>query len=212
MFFMLRRLHHMTSFFTEILQVGTFLAEVAPHTFLLHQKSTSWHFSHWVHATWLPFLLPNHVARGQGYCLKRNPMCVFALQQGSHMEAPKHIWPPMTQLQHFIPFYSEIFQTCGIHSSFNLPWQHSLMHFIQMIWVFGAPNGLCLSITESKHIRAIKKPYQQSNCYQALGQMLLINQCEDKIVASQVDFQMHGMLKGACLSHSLELVHKLGES
>ena len=56
------------------------------------------------------------------------------------------------------PQYHEVFCTCGACSSFNLPCQHSLMHFIQMIWAFGAPNGLCLSITESKHIKAVKNP------------------------------------------------------
>ena len=108
--------------------------------------------------------------------------------------------------------YREIFQTCGIRSSFNLPRQHSLMHFIQMIWVFGTPNGLCSSITESKHIKMVKKPYQRSSCYEALGQILLINQRVDKLAASRVDFQRRGMLKGTCLLHVLRLVCKLGES
>lgn len=104
--------------------------------------------------------------------------------------------------------YREIFQTCGVRSSFNLPRQHSLMHFIQMIRAFGAPNGLCSSITESKHIKAVKKPYRRSNRYQALGQMLLINQRLDKLAASRVDFQRRGMLKGTCLSHALRLAEK----
>ena len=108
--------------------------------------------------------------------------------------------------------YREIFQSCNIRTSFNLPWQHSLMHFIQMIRAFGAPNGLCSSITKSKHIKAVKKPYRWSSCYQALGQMLLINQCLDKLAASWVDFQRHSMLKGTCLSNVLQLVHKLGGS
>ena len=60
------------------------------------------------------------------------------------------------------------------------------MHFIQMIWAFSAPNGLCLSITESKHIKVGKKPYRRSSCYEALGQILLINQRVDKPAASQV--------------------------
>ena len=76
-----------------------------------------------------------------------------------------------------------------------------------MIQAFGAPNGLCLSITE-----AVKKPYRQSSHYQALGQMLLINQCLNKLTASWVNFQRHGMLKGTCLSNVLWLVCKLGGS
>ena len=80
--------------------------------------------------------------------------------------------------------YGEIFHTFGICSSFNLPCQHLLMHFVQMIRLFGAPNELCSSIMESKHIKAIKKPYQRSSHYEALGQMLLINQCLDKLTAA----------------------------
>lgn len=52
--------------------------------------------------------------------------------------------------------YHKIFCTCGVCSSFNLPHQHSLTHFIQMIWAFGAPNRLCSSIMELKHIKAVK--------------------------------------------------------
>ena len=68
------------------------------------------------------------------------------------------------------------------------------------------------SITESKHIKAVKKPYRQSGHYQALGHMLLINKHLHKLMASQVDFQRCGMLKGTCLSNVLWLVHKLGGS
>ena len=107
--------------------------------------------------------------------------------------------------------YQEIFLSSGVCWSFNLPWQHSLKHFIQMIQVFGTPNGLCSSIAESKHIKAIKKPYQQSSHYEALGQMLLINQHLDKLVAVWVDFQKHGMLEGTCLLHTLQLMSKLSE-
>ena len=67
--------------------------------------------------------------------------------------------------------------------------------------MFGAPNGLCSSITESKHIKAVKKPWRHSSQYQALGQMLLINQCMDKLAAARVDFVAHGMLGGHNLDH-----------
>ena len=108
-------------------------------------------------------------------------------------------------------WYQEIFNMCGICSSFNLPRQHSLTHFIQMIQAFGAPNGLCSSITKSKHIKAVKKPYRRSSHYEALGQMLLTNQHLDKLAAARVDFQRHRMLNGTCLSHTLWLVYQLSE-
>jgi len=50
--------------------------------------------------------------------------------------------------------HREIFHTSGICTDgFNLPRQHSLIHYVKLIRAFGAPNGLCSSITESKHIK-----------------------------------------------------------
>lgn len=104
--------------------------------------------------------------------------------------------------------YRTIFEECGIRvNGFNLPRQHSLMHYVQAIRLFGAPNGLCSSITESKHIKAVKKPWRRSNRFEALGQMLLTNQRLDKLAAARVDFQTRGMLQGTCLSAAL---HELG--
>ena len=100
--------------------------------------------------------------------------------------------------------HCKIFQECGVHASgFNLPWQHSLMHYHQPIREFGAPNGLCSSITKSKHTKAVKEPWQRSNCFNALGQMLLTNQQLDKLAAAQVDFVHHKMLDGTSLDWAL---------
>jgi len=77
---------------------------------------------------------------------------------------------------------------------YSLPCQHSLVHYTFLIQEFGAPNGLCSSITESKHIKAVKEPWQRSSHYEALGQMLVTNQCLDKLAAARVDFQARGML------------------
>lgn len=46
--------------------------------------------------------------------------------------------------------------TSGKHTIF-LSHQHSLVHYRPHITEFGAPNGLCSSITESRHITAVKK-------------------------------------------------------
>src|SRR6202046_1207172 len=81
--------------------------------------------------------------------------------------------------------YREIFRTTGVHSDgFNLPRQHSLTHYSKSICAFGAPNGLCSSITESKHIKAVKEPWRRSNHFEALSQMLLTNQHLDKLAAA----------------------------
>ncbi|KIK75247.1 hypothetical protein PAXRUDRAFT_83720, partial [Paxillus rubicundulus Ve08.2h10] len=92
--------------------------------------------------------------------------------------------------------YREVFKTTGMRFDFALPRQHSLCHYIHHIRSFGAPNGLCSSITESKHIKAVKELWQRSNHFEALGQMLLTNQCLDKLTAARVDFESHGMLQG----------------
>ncbi|EGN93388.1 hypothetical protein SERLA73DRAFT_126642 [Serpula lacrymans var. lacrymans S7.3] len=70
----------------------------------------------------------------------------------------------------------------------------TLGHYPLLICMFGSPNGLCSSITESRQITAVKEPWHRSSRYEALGQMLLVNQQLDKLAASCVDFTMRGML------------------
>lgn len=96
--------------------------------------------------------------------------------------------------------YREIFRSTGVISSFALPRQHAMKHYPALIRQYGAPNGLCSSITESKHIKAVKQPYRRTNRHNALGQMLVCNQRLDKLVAIRTDFKERGMLKGTCLS------------
>ncbi|KAG1760301.1 hypothetical protein EDD22DRAFT_980688 [Suillus occidentalis] len=99
--------------------------------------------------------------------------------------------------------YRKIFETTGTVPHFSLPRQHSMTHYADMIRLFGAPNGLCSSITESKHIKAVKEPWRWSNKHNALGQMLLTNQRLDKLAASRLDFAARGMLVGSVLSRAV---------
>ncbi|KAI0371908.1 hypothetical protein BV20DRAFT_1065308, partial [Pilatotrama ljubarskyi] len=96
--------------------------------------------------------------------------------------------------------YRKIFEDNVRPNGFSLPRQHSLEHFELHIRNFGAPYGLCSSITESKHIKAVKEPWRRSNRYEAIGQMLLTNQRLDKLAAARTDFEARGMLQGTCLS------------
>jgi len=105
--------------------------------------------------------------------------------------------------------YRTIFQTTGVRpDGFSLPQQHSVSHYYQLICMFGAPNGLCSSITESKHIKAVKEPWRRSSQYKALGQMLLTNQRLDKLAAARIDFSTRGMLKGTCMSDAIRRFSK----
>jgi hypothetical protein len=103
-------------------------------------------------------------------------------------------------LEHYDTYW-QIFQECGVRpDGFNLPRQHSHFHYFQLIRAFGAPNGLCSSITESKHIKAVKEPWRRSSRFNALGQMLLTNQRLDKLATARVDFTHRGMLQGTYLN------------
>jgi hypothetical protein len=94
--------------------------------------------------------------------------------------------------------YRRIFQTTGVRAEdgrgFSLPRQHSMVHYRQHIENFGAPNGLCSSITESKHIVAVKKPWRRSSRFHALSQMLETNLRLDKLHTLRVDFELRKML------------------
>ena len=89
----------------------------------------------------------------------------------------------------------EVFHKAGFRpDGFNLPWQHAMVHYICMIRMFGALTGLCSSITESRHITAVKKPWRRSNRYEALGQMLLTIQRLDKLTFAWVNFVNCGII------------------
>ncbi|KAL0957220.1 hypothetical protein HGRIS_001034 [Hohenbuehelia grisea] len=101
--------------------------------------------------------------------------------------------------------YREAFRTTGVRpKGFSLPRQHSLMHYRELIQEFGAPYGVCTSITESRHITAVKRPWRRSNRYNAIGQMLITNQRLDKLVALRASFISRGMLPA---SHDTPATH-----
>ncbi|KAF8170468.1 hypothetical protein K438DRAFT_1853988 [Mycena galopus ATCC 62051] len=68
--------------------------------------------------------------------------------------------------------HREIFRDTSRPDGFSLPRQHSITHYRPLIQSFGAPNGLCSSITESKHIKAVKRPYRRTSHNNALSQMV----------------------------------------
>ncbi|KIJ58527.1 hypothetical protein HYDPIDRAFT_51931, partial [Hydnomerulius pinastri MD-312] len=87
-----------------------------------------------------------------------------------------------------------IFETTGVRAGFSLPRQHAAKHYHEFIQLFGTPNGLCSSITESKHIKAVKEPWRRSSQFEALGQMLVTNQRLDKLAAARQHFASSGLL------------------
>jgi hypothetical protein len=100
--------------------------------------------------------------------------------------------------------YREFFVgTAGVSGdSVSLPRQHSLLHYLRSIYLFGSPNGLCSSITESKHIKAVKEPWRRSNRYNAIIQMLQTLCRLDKLVLARGAFTQLGMMDGTTASYT----------
>ncbi|KAI6006921.1 hypothetical protein EDD15DRAFT_2153545 [Pisolithus albus] len=98
--------------------------------------------------------------------------------------------------------YCKVFKDTGVRpEGFSLLRQHALVHYEALIRLFGAPNGLCMSITESKHITAVKKPWRRSSKHNALGQILQTNQRISQLAAAHADFEAWGMLPVSCLAY-----------
>jgi len=89
-----------------------------------------------------------------------------------------------------------VFEEVGVRpDGFCLPRQHALMRYVQCITLFGSPNGLCTSITESRHITAVKRPWRRSSKNNPLLQILLTTTRLSKLAAARVLFVQRGLLE-----------------
>ncbi|KAJ7737732.1 hypothetical protein B0H16DRAFT_1762218 [Mycena metata] len=102
--------------------------------------------------------------------------------------------------------YRQIFIDCGVRIDISLPRQHSLKHYIRSIRFFGSLNGLCSSITESKHIKAVKEPWRRSSRFNALSQMLRTLVRLDKLAALRVVLTLRGMMTGTTSSYTRQVL------
>ncbi|KAL7283046.1 hypothetical protein ACG7TL_002470 [Trametes sanguinea] len=106
-------------------------------------------------------------------------------------------------LEHFHGLRT-IFEDAGIRpDGFGLPRQHALVHYVQSIRMFGSPNGLCSSITESRHITAVKKPWRHSSRNNPLDQILRRLTRLSKLAAARVEFGRRNMLYGDVFTYAL---------
>jgi hypothetical protein len=93
--------------------------------------------------------------------------------------------------------------TAGVKGErISLPRQHSLVHYLRSIRLFGSPNGLCSSITESKHIKAVKEPWRRSSHHNALTQMLVIISRLEKLSSAFHVSGRRGMTEGTVSSYT----------
>ena len=111
-------------------------------------------------------------------------------------------------------FYSlrQIFIDTGVRKSISLPRQHAFVaHFYPLIKMFGSPNGLCSSITESKHIKAVKEPWRRSNHFRALAQMVKSIVRMEKMAAVRRSFNQQGLLSGTVLDDIRALTDNMSD-
>ena len=145
-----------------------------------------------------------------GYVPDQMVECIAALLDFSYLaRRPSHTsftLDAMSDVLHHFHTLRTIFEEVSVRpDGFSLPRQHALVHYVRSIKLFGSPNGLCSSITESKHINVVKRPWRASNRRAAIGQIIrTLTRCA-KIAATRIEFGRRGMLRGDVFSHALRM-------
>lgn len=119
--------------------------------------------------------------------------------------------PALTQFQGCVAKFHHLrnsFIALGVRSSISLPRQHALSHYRNSIRLFGSPNGICSSITESKHIKAVKEPWRRSSGFNALKQMLQTLERLSKLAALCQIFSENNMTAGTTSSYTASLIRR----
>ncbi|KAF9039731.1 hypothetical protein BJ165DRAFT_1416380 [Panaeolus papilionaceus] len=157
-------------------------------------------------------LMKVYIASITGYVPSKMVQCISAFLNAYYIVRRNSITSTdVARLKAYISQFHklrQIFIETGIRDTISLPRQHALTHYPFLIPFFGSPNGLCLSITESKHIAAVKEPWRRSSRFNALSQMLLILCRLNKMAYIRQRFASRGMLQGTAASHALDLVRQ----
>jgi len=127
--------------------------------------------------------------------------CYLVRRNAITSDTLREIENTLAQFHH----HREIFIQTGVRIDTSMPRQHALKHYPRAICLFGSPNGLCSSMTESKHIKAVKEPWRRSSRYKALLQMLLTNSRLDKMSFARRTFTERGMMSGSTSSYTAML-------
>ncbi|KAF8274535.1 hypothetical protein EI94DRAFT_1768740 [Lactarius quietus] len=132
--------------------------------------------------------------------------CYIAHWNAIDLPSLKHVWGYVQTYHDFcyLPNHNndlcDVFIEAGVHVDVAVPHQHALSHFYHTIHQFGSPNGLCSSITKSKHIPTTKDTWQRSSKNNAMGQMVRTIQWIDKMLLLHQHFKECGMLDGFTFS------------
>ena len=124
--------------------------------------------------------------------------CYLVRRNAITSDTLREIENTLAQFHH----HREIFIQTGVRKDISLPCQHALKHYPRGICLFGSPNSLCSSMTESKHIKAVKEPWRRSGRFNALSQMLRTNSRLDKMSYARMAFTERGMMTGSTSSYT----------
>ncbi|KAI0349050.1 hypothetical protein OH77DRAFT_1499678 [Trametes cingulata] len=143
-----------------------------------------------------------------GYVPDRMIQCIAALSDFCYLaRRSAHTMEDLRRMEALLTHFHNlrtIFEETEVRpDGFALPRQHALVHYVRSIQLFGSPNGLCSSITESKHIVAVKRPWRRSNRKEPLGQILRTLTRLGKLAAARVEFARRGMLRSNVYDHAL---------
>ncbi|KAG2070384.1 hypothetical protein BDR04DRAFT_1128492 [Suillus decipiens] len=107
--------------------------------------------------------------------------CHFKKWTGDDLKALMKVYIPA--IIDYVP--AQLVQCMSAFLDFcYLVWHSKIVHYLQLIQEFRAPNGLCSSITEFRHITATKCPWCCLSRFERL----------DKLAAAQAQLVAHGML------------------
>ncbi|EIW51114.1 uncharacterized protein TRAVEDRAFT_137916, partial [Trametes versicolor FP-101664 SS1] len=147
-----------------------------------------------------------------GYVPDKMIRCLDAFLEFAYLaRRPSHDTTSLDAMDAALARFCElrsIFVETGVRpNGFALPRQHALLHYTRMIKLFGSPNGVCTSISESKHIAAVKRPWRASNRNNPLLQILRTNTRLTKLAALRVELGRRGLLHGDLISYALRKLH-----
>ena len=124
-------------------------------------------------------------------------VCYIACQNAISASALEHFRVCVAEFHQL----REVFITCRVCDHMKLPRQHAFNHYYSLIQLFGSPNGICSSITESEHKGSVKSPWGQSNRFKAIAQIMVTLLWLQKMAAARQRFALQGMLEGTTASY-----------
>lgn len=143
-----------------------------------------------------------------GYVPDKMVQCIAALLDFCYLaRRPAHDTRTLQAMQESLARFHElrvVFEEAGIRpNGFALPRQHALVHYVRSIQLFGSPNGICSSITESRHISAVKKPWRDSSRNNPLGEIIRKITRLSQLAAARIEFGRRNMFYADVLTHAL---------